>query len=66
MTNQYIRNGIMKFDKNMNIIFDKRTEEDLERERVLYEKGFDKELSKNNGEILFTIDSSDLGNTSLE
>jgi len=66
MTNQYIRDGIMKFDQDMNIIFDKRTEEDFERERSLYEQGIDEVIPSDNDEVLFTIDSNDVKNISLE
>ncbi len=65
ITNEYIQKGIMKFDRNMNIIFDKRTKEDFEKERLLDEK-FDENMKDNyTYDRGFTLDS-DMNNADFE
>ena len=38
LTNKYIRHGVMKFDENTNIIFDKRTKQDREHEKAVLDE----------------------------
>ncbi len=65
-TNKYIRDGVMKFDKDMNIIFDKRTEEDFERERSLDEEEMNEVPPNDSYDRSLKIDFNNLNNSYLE